>query len=112
MHGTTSWQIDQRVRVGLHALVVLSVVGLALVGQVPEEAAGWLLRPVVSGAAVGRRRASWDWGPQASHLAALGRYLLVSWPPVVLRSLALWGVWAWSGCWGPSWLRLLPWVLS
>ncbi len=49
-------------------------------------------------AAVGRRGAG-----VGCDLAALGRYLLASWPPVLLRSLLLWGLWEWSGRWGPRW---------
>ena len=30
---------------------------------------------------------------------------------MLLRSLLLWGLWAWSGQWGWSWLRLVPWAL-
>jgi len=113
MQGTTSWRVYQLVRGVLHALVVLSVIGLALVGQLPEEAAGWLIRPAAGQG--GRRcpvglcvwRVRWPGG----RVAALGHYLAVSWPPVLWRSLAIWGLWAWSGGWGPAWLRLTPWVL-
>jgi transposase-like protein len=108
MQGTTRWQVYQLALVVLHALVVLSVVSLALVGQMPEAAAGWLIQPAVPGVSGVRRRA---WVQRASQLAALGQYLLVSWPPVLLRSLAVWGLWALSGGWGPAWLRLVPWVL-
>jgi transposase-like protein len=52
------------------------------------------------------RRPGWS-----SHLAALGQYLAASWSPVLLRSLLLWGLWAWSGQLGWSWLRLVPWAL-
>jgi len=30
---------------------------------------------------------------------------------VLLRSLLVWGLWAWSGGWGPAWVRLAAWVL-
>jgi transposase-like protein len=53
----------------------------------------------------------WRCRPWGASLAAVGRYLWASWPPVVLRSLALWGAWAWSGGGGPRGLWLLPWVL-
>ena len=43
-------------------------------------------------------------------MAALGHCLAVSWPPVLLRSLLLWRLWAWSGQWGWPWLRLAPWA--
>ena len=84
----------------LHGLAVLSLLGLALLGQVPGEVAGWLVLPAVRGAA-GRPRAAAGCGRGgrwwACALAALGGYLAQSWPPVLLRSLLLWGLWAWSG---------------
>lgn len=113
MQGITRLPVYQLALVVLYALVVLSVVGLALVGQVPEAAAGWLIRPAAG--QVGRRRTVWRcvWRVRwpGSQVAALGQYLAVSWPPVLLRSLAVWGLWAWSGEWGPAWVRLAPWVL-
>ena len=114
MQGTTRSRVYQPALVVLHGLVVLSVLGLALLGQMPGEAAGWLVQPAVPGGGVRLRqppsvrcrRPGWS-----SHLAALGWYLAESWPPVLLRSLLLWGLWAWSGQWGWSWLRLVPWAL-
>ena len=73
-----------------HGLVVLSVLGLALMGQMPGEAAGWpsnqWCRALGCGYAsrwVRYRRSGWS----GSQLAALGQYLAASWPPVLLRSL-------------------------
>jgi len=112
MQGTTRLQVYQLARVVLHALVVLSVLGLALLGQMPAEAAGWLIQPAAGGpaarqrtAGVRVRRPGWP----RKQLAVLGRYLAASWPPVLLRSLLVWGLWVWSGGWGPAWLRLVPW---
>ena len=113
MQGTTRLQVYQLALVVLHALVVLSILGLALVGQAPEEVAGWLIQPAAGQA--GRRRTVWlcVWRVRwpGRQVAALGQYLAVSWPPVLLRSLAVWGLWAWSGEGGPAWVRLAPWVL-
>jgi len=114
MQGTTRSRVYQPALVVLHGLVVLSVLGLALLGQMPGEAAGWLVQPAAPGGGVRlpqppvvrRRRPGWS-----SHLAALGWYLAERWPPVLLRSLLLWGLWAGSGQWGWSWLRLAPWAL-
>ena len=112
MQGTTRSRVYQPALGVLHGLVVLSVLGLALLGQMPGEAAGWLVQPVVPGA--GLRQPPWvryrrpGWSVQ---VAALGQYLAESWPPVLLRSLLLWALWAWSGQWGWSWLRLVPWAL-
>jgi transposase-like protein len=114
MQGTTRSRVYQPALVILYGLVVLSVLGLALLGQMPREAAGWLVQPAVPGAGVRLRQPPWvryrrpGW---SSHLAALGQYLAASWSPVLLRSLLLWGLWAWSGQLGWSWLRLVPWAL-
>ena len=107
MQGTTGRRVDQPWLVVLHALAVLSLLGLALLGQVPAEVAGWLILPAVAGGGGGLGRpAGW-----VAQWRALGDYLAASWPPVLLRSLLLWGLWAWSGDWGWSWLRLVPWGL-
>jgi transposase-like protein len=112
MQGTTRRRVDQPWLVVLHALAVLSLLGLALLGQVPAEAAGWLIPPAILGVLVraGRHRHS-QTGRWYAHWRALGDYLLQSWRPVLLRSLLLWGLWAWSGGWGPAWVRLVPWGL-
>lgn len=117
MQGTTNCRIDQSWLVVLHALAVLSLLGLALLGQAPAEVAGWLVTP--TGAAGWsrsrpRRGGYASAGRQAAGKAgwrALGDYLLRSWRPVLLRSVLLWGLWAWSGGWGPVWVCLAPWGL-
>ncbi len=112
MQGTTRRRVDQPWLVVLHALAVLSLLGLALLGQVPAEVAGWLVPPAVAAGRVrpGRLRGS-PAGCWCAHWRALSAYLLQSWRPVLLRGLLLWGLWAWSGGWGPAWLRLVPWAL-
>ena len=58
MQGITGWR-DEQVGYGVvHALVVLSVVGLALLGQLPEEAAGWRVWPGVAYSAGWLRRSA------------------------------------------------------
>jgi hypothetical protein len=52
MQGTTRSRVYQPALVVLHGLVVLSVLGLALLGQMPGEAAGWLVQPAVPGGGV------------------------------------------------------------
>ncbi len=110
MQGTTRRAVFQWTWLLLYGLAVASLIGLALLGQVPQVTAGGWLPPAAS---MGRARC----GPggrccgQWAHLAALAQYLAQSWPPVVLRSLALWGLWAWGGGWGPAWLRWVPWGL-
>jgi len=116
MQGSPRLRVYQLALIVLHALVVLSILGLALVGQLPEAAAGWLIQPAAR-VTRGRRRHPVFWlcvqrgRWPGSQWAALGHYLTVSWPPVLLRSLAVWGLWAWSGGRGPAWLRLVPWGL-
>ena len=120
MQGTTRRRVDQPWLVVLHTLGVLSLLGLALLGQVPAEVAGWLVPPAIP-LVQGRarrvrgspaRRGCTHPGRRAAGRAgwrALGDYLLQSWRPVLLRSLLVWGLWVWSGYWGPAWLRLAPW---
>jgi hypothetical protein len=100
MQGTTGRRKDQLVSLALHGMVVLSVLGLALLGQVPVEAAGWVIRPAVYAERWERRveRRSGHW--RRSLLAwsrAVKCYLVQSWQPVLLRGLLLW--WLWTG-WG------------
>jgi len=68
MQCTTRLRVYQLGLVMLHALVVLSILGLALVGQMPTEAAGWLIRPVAAGGQAGRRPTAWlcVWRPDMS----------------------------------------------
>jgi hypothetical protein len=111
MQGTIRRRIAQPWWLGLHVLAALSLLGLALLGQVPGEVGGWLLRPVAEacGGQEGRRSAAggFRWGPWW----AMAHYLQQSWRPVLVRSLLLWGLWEWSGRWGPAWLWLVPWFL-
>ena len=58
MQGTTRSRVYQLALVVLYGLVVLSVLGLALLGQMPGEAAGWLVPPAVPGAGVRLRHAA------------------------------------------------------
>ena len=80
MQGTTRRRVDQPWLVVLHALAVLSLLGLALLGQVPAEVAGWLVLPAVAAGRVRGRAARWG----CAQWRALGDYLLQSWRPVLL----------------------------
>ncbi len=111
MQGTTRRWLDQSWWLGLHALAVVSLLGLALLGQLPGEIGGWVLRPAALGVAGPVRQAARCGACGGVRWQALGCYLLQSWRPVALHSLLLWGLWEGSGRWGPAWLRLVPWVL-
>jgi len=58
MQCSTKRAIVQRAKARVHALVVLSILVLALLGRMPESQAGWLTCPaqVVMLAGAGRRR--------------------------------------------------------
>ena len=94
MQGTTRSRVYQPGLVVLHGLVVLSVLGLALLGQMPGEAAGWLVQPAVPGGA-GLRQPPWvryrrpGW---CSQLAALGQYLAAELAAGVVAQSAVVGV--------------------
>jgi hypothetical protein len=105
--------VVQLVGLRVHALVVLGILVLALVGQVPDSQAGWVTCPpqVVMVTGEGRRQrrrrpgpptGSWAW-------AAWGRYLAHTAHLPVARSLLLGGLWQLSGQQGPGWVSLVPW---
>jgi len=122
-YSTKRW-IVQLALVRLHVLVVLSILALwncaystglvlALVGQMPDDQAGWVTCPpqVVMVAPRGRhqRRSrrwqcarSWPW-------ATWGRYLAHTVHLPVLRSGLVWALWHLSGQSGPGWVSLVPW---
>jgi len=95
-------------------LAVLSLLGLALLGQVPGEVAGWPAAPAGPNGGSGwcdRAKRHVPVGSWDGSLAVTVQHLLASWRPVLVRSLVLWGLWEGSGRWGPAWLRMLPWAL-
>jgi hypothetical protein len=115
MNYSTNETIKQLLAVRLYLLVVLSCVGLALMGQVPESSGGWLACPpvVVSLSQVqakGKRRKEarprqrWgcarDWG-----------WLRQGWRVAAGRSLMLGLLWLGSGQVGSGWLIGLPWLV-
>jgi transposase-like protein len=113
MQGTTGRRKEQLVSLALHGLVVLSVLGLALLGQAPAEAAGWIIKPTVYAERWERKeqRGSGNW-PRSllAWLNAVGSYLVQSWQPVLLRSVLLWALWAGSGVRAGGWVGLVPWL--
>ena len=113
MQGTIRLR-NAQLRVGAlgHELVIVSIIALAIMGQVVPEQAGWVLGdPGPTGVLWRRERSR---GGQAG--TAVG--LQMSWPRLVrsgqialLRSLLWWGLWQLSGQVGPHWLWLWPWAL-
>ena len=112
MDYNTKQTIKQLLRVRLQLLVVISCVGLALMGQMPESSGGWLacrpwvVRPsqavvVGKGRQTARHRArerrGRDWGR-----------LKQGWQVPVGRSLVLSLLWLGSGSVGSVWLMGLP----
>jgi transposase-like protein len=106
-------RIIQLALVRLHALVVLSLLVLAMVGRVPDSQGGWLTCPpqAMIGVPAHRRRGCkerLDQGRDASYWLHLSH----TWPILLVRSLLLWGLWHLSGQVGPVWVRMVPWVLG
>jgi len=107
---TTKRSIVQLVQVRLHALVVLSILVLAVAGHMPESQAGWITCPpqaVVPGGWQQRERLNCG---KAHPGAAFGLYLSRTWHIPILRSLLLWGLWHLGGQGGSAWVSLIPWV--
>ena len=115
MNYSTNETIKQLLAVRLYLLVVLSCVGLALMGQVPESSGGWLACPPLGVSlsqvqARGKRRKEarsrkrWgcarDWG-----------WLRQGWRVAAGRSLMLGLLWLGSGPVGSGWLIGLPWLV-
>jgi len=113
MQYITKCAIVQLVRVRVHALVVLSVLVLALLGRMPDSQAGWITCPpqVVMVVPDSRRRLlRGRRGRGHSGCQSLRwRHVCHTWYMPLARSLLLWGLWALSGPAGPAWVRLVPW---
>jgi transposase-like protein len=97
----------------VHALVVLGILVLALVGPLPDSQAGWVTCPpqVVMVTVEGRRRRRLRPRPPTGSgvWATWGRYLAHTVHLPVARSLLLGGLWQLSGQRGPGWVSLVPW---
>ena len=113
MNYNTNETIKQLLAVRLYLLVVLSCVGLALLGQVPESSGGWLAcRPAVvslSQASAGGK------GRQRGRPKKKGGWARVwlgpGWRVPAGRSLMLGLLWLGSGQEGSGWLIGLPWLV-
>lgn len=114
MQGTTGRRKKQLALLAVHSLVVLSVLGLALLGQAPVDAAGWIIKPTVYAERCERKKQQGSGKRPRSlraRLSAVGSYLAQSWQPVLLRSLMLWVLWAGSGMRAGDWVGLVPWLV-
>ena len=111
MQNITKNSVAQFLAGRLNVLVLLTVLVLALSGQMPESQAGWITSPprvvILSGRPVNRAR-------QASS-ASIGTRLRHGWHHVartwhlcVTRSVLLGLLWWCSGPCGPSWVVLWP----
>jgi len=112
MNYSTKQKIKQLLGVRLTLLVVVSCVGLALLGQVPESRGGWLACPptVVSLSQVSgeKKRAR---PPQKRSGGSRWGWLRQSWRVPAGRSLLIGLLWLESGQPGPVWLVGLPWLI-
>ena len=116
MQFSTKRQIVQLVPVRVHALVVLSILVLALTGRMPDSQAGWVTCPpqVVMGAPQ-RRRPGGRGGPKGHRVhrrAVWGRHLRHIGQRAIARSLWLGVLWYLSGQPWPGWVNLVPWGLG
>lgn len=115
MQYTTKRSIVHLAQVRLHALVVLSILVLALTGRMPDSQAGWITCPpqVVMVAPRGwPRRWHRHAGREcARHRTACWRHVGHTWQIPLARSVLLWVLWHLSGQRGPAWVSLMPWGL-
>ena len=113
MQGTTRLRKAQLLTGALgHGLVIVSIIVLALMGQVVAAQAGWVLGGLDSAVVLRHRGCARGGRVGASNgQAALWLQLVQTGQIALLRSLLLWGLWHWSGQVGPAWLRLGPWAL-
>jgi hypothetical protein len=114
MKNSTKIGLRHIVQVRVQLLVVVSCLGLSLLGQVAESSWGWVSCPprVVTLMEVGGKgkrskggggkgcgcRPGWDW-------------LVQTWGVPAGRSLMLGLLWQGSGGQGPSWGVMLPWLV-
>ena len=115
MNYSTKEIIKQFLVVRLHLLVVISCVGLALVGQVPESSGGWLacpavavnLRPARGGGKRAKGARPRPSGGCCGHWSGWGS----GWRVAAGRSLLIGLLWLASGQPGSVWLIGLPWLI-
>ena len=115
MNYSTKQKLKHLLGVRLQVLVVLSCVGLALVGQVPESSGGWLAYPpVVVSLRPDRGGSKGGKGARPSRRGGCcgrGQWWGSGWRVAAGRSLLLGLLWLASGQPGPVWLIGLPWLV-
>lgn len=97
-----------------HGLVLVSILTLALLGQMPDSQAGWLTTPArLPGLPTPKPCRKGQDSPLSVlvRLRSLGRYMVRSWHQALLRSLLLAVLWSVSGRQGPVLLVGWPWLL-
>ena len=102
-------RIVQLAEVRLQALVVLSLLVLAMVGRVPDSEGGWITCPPQAViVAPARRRRGRKERPGQRHDASCWLHLFYTWYIPLIRSLLLGAFWHLSGAVGPAWVRMVP----
>ncbi len=96
----------------LHILAIVSFLGLAMLGHLPDSIGGWISCPPVryEVCASGRRRSKSRWR-EISHRGqwrVAWRYVCLTWQVSLGRSVVLGALWAASGQMGPPWIVGMP----
>ncbi len=115
MQYSTKHLLVQLARVRLHALVVLSIVVLAVTGHMPDSQAGWITCPpqvaLVAPRSQRQQQRLWKGRPSQNHAASRWLHLSRTWHIPVVRGFLLGALWRFSGQPGPAWVWLVPWAL-
>ena len=104
--------MKQMLRIRVSLLVIVSCVGLSLLGAVPESSGGWVSCPpqvvVVRGGQWQRKGRGQE--KQKSELDELRRWgwVMSRWPPLVVRSVMVGLLWWASGAEEMRWVIGLP----
>lgn len=103
-------RIVQLAEVRLHALVVLSLLVLGMVGHVPDSQGGWITCPPQAVIAVPARRGrGCKEKPGQRHGATCWLHLFHTCSIPLMRSFLLWTLRHLSGQVGSAWVGMVPW---
>ncbi len=113
MKSSTKRKLGQLGQVRMYLLVIMSCMGLSVMGQVVDSSGGWIsCPPQVIVLAEGKRKRKGGKGKRAKSwkevLQCWGGEILRGWRPVVLRSVVLGLLWWNSGIEELRWLMILP----